>query len=205
MKVFPFYFKNRTSPALSIPLFQQPNVPNLGTHKALPEVAPDTNLGMIMMKKILNLVFLIAMLAMPMLLTSCGDDSDEPLSDGDVTLLMGGTWQFEKADVIVLGQKIEMSYKDILKYMKEQAGTDKIVVLDEKLSFTDKEMIYVNVNKKVPYRYYSNGKFWCEGMDDIVGMVINMSIHRLTQNQLVFRYKVSLSGLSISFDLYYSR
>ncbi len=157
------------------------------------------------MKKVFNLVFLIAMLAMPMVLTSCGDDNDEPLSDGDVTLLMGGTWQFEKAELNVLGQKMEMSYYDILNYMKEQAGTDKVVVLDEKLSFTEKEMTYVNVNKKVPYRYYSNGKFWCEGMDDIVGMVINMSIPRLTQNQLVFRYKISVSGLSISFDLYYKR
>ena len=118
---------------------------------------------------------------------------------------MGGTWQFEKADLNVLGQKIEMSYDDILHYMQEQAGTDKVVVLDEKLSFTENEMTYVNVNKKVPYRYYSNGKFWCEDMDNIVGMVINMSIPRLTQNQLVFRYKISITGLSISFDLYYKR
>lgn len=158
-----------------------------------------------MMKKFFHFVFLIALLAMPMVLTSCGDDADEPLSDGDVSLLMGGTWQFEKADLNVLGQKIEMSYDDILHYMQEQAGTDKVVVLDEKLSFTENEMTYVNVNKKVPYRYYSNGKFWCEDMDNIVGMVINMSIPRLTQNQLVFRYKISITGLSISFDLYYKR
>lgn len=158
------------------------------------------------MKKILNLVFLVALLAMPVMLSSCGvDDGDEPLSDGDVTLLTGGVWQFEKAEVNVLGQKIEMSYNEILKYMKEQAGSDKVVVLDEKLSFTETEMTFVNINKKVPYRYYSNGKFWCEGMDNIVGLVLNMSIPRLTQNQLVFRYKISFSGLSLSVDMYYKR
>ena len=157
------------------------------------------------MKKILNLVFLISLLALPMLLSSCGIEDDEPEGDGDVSLLMGDTWQFEKAVVNVLGQQINMSYNDVVKYMKEQAGTDKLIILDEKLKFTENEMIYVNTGDKVEYRYYSNGKFWCKGMDDIVGLVLKMSIPKLTKNQLIFRYKISVSGISISEDLYYTR
>ena len=158
------------------------------------------------MKKIYYLTLFISLLAMPLVLSSCGDELDEPLSDGDVSLLIGDTWQFEKATVNVLGQQINMSYNEVLKYMKEQAGTDKLIVLDEKLKFTENEMTFVNTGDKVAYRYYSNGKFWCEGMDDIVGLVIKMSIPKLTKNQLVFRYKISVSGvLSISEELYYTR
>ena len=143
---------------------------------------------------------------MPMVLSSCGIDDDEPLNDGDVTLLMGDTWQFQKATVSVAGQNLEMSYNDVLKYMKEQAGTDKIIVLDEKLQFTEDEMIFVNTGDKVKYRYYSNGKFWCEGMDKIVKLVLNMSIPRLTKNELVFSYKIGISGVSsFSVNLYYTR
>lgn len=168
-----------------------------------PTVAPDTNLGIKMMKKILNLVFLISLLAMPMVLSSCGDD--EPLTEADVTPLMGETWQFEKGVVNVLGQQVVMSYDEVVRYMKEQSGADKIVIVDEKLRFTEKEMIFVNTGEKVYYHYYTNGKFWCEGMDNIVGVVLNMSIPKLTSNQLVFRYKIGIAGLSISMDLFYKR
>lgn len=182
------------------------NTPDSRTIEAIPIVAPDTNTGIERMKdKLLYLALIISLMAMPLVLTSCGDDLDEPSGDGDVSLLMGDTWQFEKATINVLGQKIEMSYDDVLKYMKEQAGTDKVVILDEKIRFTENEMFFVNTGDRVAYHYYSNGKFWCEGMDDIVGMVISMSIPRLTNNELVFRYKLSFSGLSISSDFYYKR
>ena len=96
------------------------------------------------MKKLLNYFFIVALLAMPVVLTSCGDDDDEPKGNGDVSLLLGDTWNFQKAVVNVMGQKIEMSYNQILSYMKEELGTSNVMVIDQKLRFSEDEMILVN-------------------------------------------------------------
>ena len=96
------------------------------------------------MKKLMNLLLLVALLAMPVVLTSCGDEEDEPKGNVDVSLLMGDTWTFQKAIVTVMGQKIEMSYNEILSYMSEEMGTSNLIVVDQKLKFTEDEMILVN-------------------------------------------------------------
>jgi uncharacterized lipoprotein YehR (DUF1307 family) len=88
------------------------------------------------MKKLMNLLLLVALLAMPVVLTSCGDEEDEPKGNVDVSLLMGDTWTFQKAIVTVMGQKVEMSYNEILSYMSEEMGTSNLIVVDQKLKFT---------------------------------------------------------------------
>lgn len=157
------------------------------------------------MKKILNVLFLILLLSMPMVLTSCGDDKDEPDGGSDVSLLMGDTWQFQKAVVNAMGQKLEMSYREIKSYMSQEMGTNNLIIVDEKLRFTEDEMIFVNTGDRVNYRYSSNGKFWFEGMEELSEIGFNITIPSLTKNQLIFRYSMSVSGMTITEDLYYVR
>lgn len=159
------------------------------------------------MKKLLNYFLLIALMAMPVVLSSCGNDDDEPSGSGDVSLLMGDTWTFQKAVVNVMGQKIEMSYNEIVSYMKQEMGTGNLLIVDEKLRFTEDEMILVNTGDHVKYRLSSNGKFWFEGLDEIQDndMTINITINSLTNKQLIFRYKFNMQGVSFTEDLYYIR
>ncbi len=159
------------------------------------------------MKKLLNYFFIVALLAMPVVLTSCGDDDDEPKGNGDVSLLLGDTWNFQKAVVNVMGQKIEMSYNQILSYMKEELGTSNVMVIDQKLRFSEDEMILVNTGDRVKYRLSSDGSFWFEGLDELNDddISISVKINSLTSNQLVFRYSFGVEGMTFYEDLYYTR
>ena len=160
------------------------------------------------MKKFLNYFLLVALMAMPLVLTSCGDDDDdEPSGIGDVSMLMGDTWTFQKAVVNIMGQSIEMSYDEILSYMSQEMGTSNLIVVDEKLRFTEDEMILVNTGERVNYRLSSNGNFWFEGLDEMSDseMSLNVSIYKLTNNLLIFRYKFGMQGMTFTEDLYYTR
>ena len=159
------------------------------------------------MKKLMNLLLLVALLAMPVVLTSCGDEEDEPKGNVDVSLLMGDTWTFQKAILTVMGQKVEMSYNEILSYMSEEMGTSNLIVVDQKLKFTEDEMILVNTGDHIRYRLSSNGKFWFDGLDDIDDddISLNISISELTSHRLVFRYLIGVEGVTITEDLIYTR
>ena len=159
-----------------------------------------------MTKKLL--LFPLMMIALCMGFVSCGneDDDDGPVNH-NIELLKGDTWNFQKASVTVLGQTIDMSFNEIISYMKEAAGTDNLFIIDEKLRFTDDEMIFVNTGDRVRYTYYNNGSFTFEGLDQLSheGIGVTMKIKSLTENQLVFTLKLTVKGKSISEDLYYTR
>ena len=153
------------------------------------------------------LLFPILIFALCLGFTSCGDDDNDGPANHNNELLKGDTWNFQKATVPVLGQTIDMSYDEIVSYMKQAAGTNNILLVDEKLRFTDDEMIFVNTGDHVKYTYYSNGNFTFEGLDSMSqeGVKMTMKIKTLTSNQLVFTLKITVEGTTISEDLHYAR
>ncbi len=158
-----------------------------------------------MSKKFLLFPFL--MIALCVGFVSCGSDDDDGPVNHNIELLKGDTWNFQKASVTVLGQTINMSYREILDYMKQTTGENNLLVIDEKLRFTDDEMIFVNTGDRVRYTYYSNGNFTFDGLDALSeeGINISMKIKTLTSNQLVFTLKITAEGTTISEDLHYAR
>ena len=156
------------------------------------------------------LLFPLLMIALFMGFVSCGnDDDDDGPVNHNIELLKGDTWTFQKAIVSVLGVSvpIEMPYSDLLDYMKQVTGINNILVVDQKLRFTDDEMIFVNTGDRIRYTYYDNGNFTFDGLDALAeeGVRITMKIKTLTSNQLVFTLKLTVEGTSLSEDLYYTR
>ena len=158
-----------------------------------------------MTKKLL--LFPLLMIALCMGFVSCGNDDDDGPSNHNTELLKGDIWKFQKATVSVMGQTIDMSYDEILSYMKQSAGTNNLLIVDERLQFTDDEMIFVNTGDRVHYTYYSNGNFTFDGLNEMSaeGVKITMKIKSLSQNKLVFTLTLKVEGVSINEDLYYAR
>lgn len=158
------------------------------------------------MKKKL-LLFPLLIIALCVGFVSCGSDDDDGPVNHNIELLKGDTWVFQKASVSVLGQTIDMSYREILDYMKQTAGTNNLLIVDEKLRFTDDEMIFVNTGDRVRYTYFSNGNFTFDGLDAMSaeGVKITMKIKTLKEKQLVFTLKMTVENITISEDLHYSR
>ena len=156
-----------------------------------------------MNQKLLNILLaIIAMLAM----TACGDD--DVAVNSNVDLLYGETWSFSKAIVDVNGMKMDMSLNDIRNLYKNELGMGNVMFVDQYLRFDDTYMTLVNAGEKVKYIYYEDGKLWFEGLDEINktdGMTFDVSISSLTDNQLIIRYVINVSGISVREDIYYTR
>lgn len=153
-------------------------------------------------------ILLSVLLAILMVtLNACGSDDDDKINK-NAEMLQGGTWTFQKASVNVLGQTIEMSLSEIRQMYASEMGTSNIMFIDEKLKFEEEYVVMVNTGDRYAYKYYSNGKLWIEGMDELEGLdglSLDMRVKSLTSNQLVLRYDVQAQGITISEDIYYTR
>ena len=153
-------------------------------------------------------IYLSMLLAILMVtLNACGSDDDDKINK-NADMLQGGTWTFQKASVNVMGQTIEMSLREIRQMYASEMGTSNIMFIDEKLKFEEEYVVMVNTGDRYAYKYYSNGKLWIEGMDELEepdGMSLDMRVKSLTTNQLVLRYDVQAQGITISEDIYYTR
>ena len=153
----------------------------------------------------LNKLFTLLLLAILMAgATGCGSDDDDKINQ-NASLLQGETWTFKKAVVDVMGQSIEMNLRQIRDMYSSQLGTSNIMFIDEHLKFEEEYMVMVNTGDRLKYKYYSNGTLWIEGLDDLDEISINIRIKSLTQSQLVLTYNLSVEGISIKEDIYYTR
>lgn len=153
-------------------------------------------------KILLSLLMAILMV----MLSACGDDDDKINKNAE--MLQGGTWTFQKAAVNVMGQTVEMSLSEIRQMYASQMGTSNIMFIDEKLKFEEEYVVMVNTGDRLAYKYYSNGKLWIEGMEELEGLEglsLDLRVKSLTTNQLVLCYDVSAQGITISEDIYYTR
>lgn len=152
----------------------------------------------------LFIIFCLGFLSLGM--SSCGDD--DVAVNSKASMLYGETWSFSKAVVDVNGMKMNMSLNDIRNLYKNELGLSNVMFVDQYLRFDDTYMTLVNAGEKVKYIYYENGKLWFEGLDEINktdGMAFDVSISSLTDNQLVIRYVIKVSGVSVTEDIYYTR
>lgn len=160
------------------------------------------------MKKFSFSLFIILCLGFLSLgMTSCGDD-DNVAVNSKASMLYGETWSFSKAVVDINGTKMNMSLNDIRNLYKNELGMGNVMFVDQYLRFDETYMTLVNAGEKVKYIYYENGKLWFEGLDEINktdGMKFDVRISSLTDSQLVIRYTIDVSGISVSEDLYYTR
>lgn len=155
----------------------------------------------------LNKLFTLLLLAVLMVgAVSCGSDDDDKIN-ANASLLQGDTWTFQKASVNVMGQTIEMSLRQIRDMYSSQLGTNNIMFIDEHLKFEEEYMLLVNTGERLKYKYYSNGKLWIEGLDDLdeEGIDMDIRVKSLTQSQLVLTYNLGVEGMSIKEDVYYTR
>ncbi len=159
------------------------------------------------MKKLFNLFFV---LSIALFAVSCGDDNgggkDGPEND-KADLLLGDTWEFQKASVQMGDFKYEMSFSELESFAKEMEGGD-VIFYDRYLKFDGDYMTLVNAGEKTRYVYYSNGNFWFEVLDEMnktKDVSISAKIKALTESQLVFNYTIKSAGITIVEDLYYVR
>ena len=151
--------------------------------------------------------YLALLIFMSFSFTSCGSDNDDGPTNHNAELLKGDTWVFEKASVTVMGQTIDMSYNEIRQLIAQESGTNNVILIDEKLRFTDDKMIFVNTGDEVRYNYYNNGTFTFDGMEAMKkeGIDMTMRIKTLTEHQLVFTARLKVEGMTMDEDLYYKR
>lgn len=177
------------------------------------KLLPTRIRGIEMKKKILNLVFLLSLLAMPVMLASCGSDNDDDdINNGTIhpnaEMLQGGTWTFQKAIVSIMGQTIEMDLDEIRQLYAQDLGTNNIMFIDEYIKFEKDYMVMVNTGDRYAYKYYSNGTLWIEGIDELAGtenMNLTIKVKSLSQKQLVMRYSIKMPGFTMDEDVYYTR
>lgn len=155
----------------------------------------------------LNKLFTLLLLAILMAgATGCGSDDDDKINK-NASMLQGDTWTFQKAVVSVMGQSIEMNLRQIRDMYASEMGTSNIMFIDEHLKFEEEYMVMVNTGDRLKYKYFSNGKLWIDGMDDlsVEGIDMDIRVKSLTQSQLVLTYDIGIEGTSIKEDIYYTR
>ena len=157
--------------------------------------------------KISKILYSLLLAILLVSLNACGSDDDDKIhSNSD--LLQGDTWVFQKAVVSVMGQTMEMTLSQIRQIYASELGTNNIMFIDEKLRFEENYMVMVNTGDRYAYKYYSNGTLWIEGMDELSGvdgLSMAIKVKSLTSKQLVLRYDITIQGMTISEDVYYSR
>lgn len=140
-------------------------------------------------------------------LSACGSDDDDKIHS-NADLLQGDTWIFQKAVVSFMGQTMEMTLSQIRQMYASELGTNNIMFIDEKLKFEKDYMVMVNTGERYAYKYMSDGTLWIEGMDELSGvddMNMSIKVKSLTSKQLVLRYDVTIQGMTIGEDVYYTR
>lgn len=156
------------------------------------------------MKAKINFLFLFSILCFALI--SCGDD--EGAVNSNVDLLYGDTWSFSKAVVDFNGNKMDMSLSDIRSMYKSELGMSNVMFVDQYLKFDENYITFVNAGEKLKYVYYDNGTLWFEGLDELKKsgeFSLDVRISSLSSNQLVIRYVLKVSGMSITEDIYYTR
>lgn len=154
--------------------------------------------------KLNKLYYALLMAILMVTLNACGSDDDDT-THSNADMLKGETWTFQKAVVNAMGQSMEMNLSQIRQLYESEFGTSNIMFIDQYLKFEDEYVVMVNTGERLRYKYYSNGKLWIEGMDEIEYIDITLRVKSLNQSQLVLRYEVKVEGTSITEDVYYKR
>lgn len=142
-------------------------------------------------------MLLIALFALPMGLTSCGNDDDDDLSGMDKTEIVSklqGAWEFYSGKETLMGMTITMD-KSSLDEMKSMISSN-VRIWDETLDFNGFKVNGVS--------YGINGnQLVIDGMELFDGFTI--TIKSLTSSVLVLHEEIDLDGINIVADMEYHK